>query len=105
MTGKATQEASGPSTTAGWRPVEGEILDGKLAGVEQVWSDWTQSFYPMLEVAKDDGTTVNVHGFHHILRRAILSKRPKIGHRIIITYLGISKTKDDKRNVANYIVQ
>lgn len=89
----------------GWRPTEGDILEGTVSEVSAGWSDYSNSSYPIVTVKQEDGTEKNAHCFHYVLFNAIKSKRPRVGERIRIIYVGQKKTNDGKRNVSIYKVE
>jgi hypothetical protein len=89
----------------GWRPTEGDVITGKIVAVGKAWSDWTNSFYPLVTIHDEDqGKDVDVHAFHHTLQSALMENKPKVGDRVSIAYLGKRATKDGKRQVAIYRV-
>src|SRR6185312_6363883 len=102
MTDQETQS----QTATGWRPSEGSVLVGIVVALERGWSDQgTGRFYPIVTLKQDDGTVTNVHCFHAVLERRMMSLAPQMGDRLRITHLGKSKTKDGKREVTNYTVE
>lgn len=89
----------------GWRPEDGETLKGKVTGLDKGWSDYANAFYPIVQVQKDGSSeVVNVHCFHAVLKRRMLSLSPKIGDKLEITYHGQRDSKDGKRKVSVYTV-
>lgn len=99
-------------TTApqGWRPDEGEVLEGRVISLDKGWSDYRaekgNGFYPIVTLKKGDGTVVNVHCFHAVLERRMLSLTPQIGDKLTITFLGKSPHKTNPRkSVSNYTVE
>lgn len=88
----------------GWRPSPGDVLTGKVSEVGKGWSDYTDSFYPIVTIETDDGKFVNVHCFHEILKQRMLDLRPTIGQEITITCGEKTKTKDGKRSFVTYKV-
>jgi|SRR5215469_10658589 len=90
---------------SGWRPVEGEKIEGKIIDLTRTWSDQSNSWYPIVVLKKGDGSVVNVHCFHYTLRTRLLDRQPKIGDRLIIAFHGKRPTKDGKRTVAIYSVE
>jgi hypothetical protein len=92
-------------TATGWRPNEGDQLVGVVISLDKGWSDYKNSFYPIVTLKSDDGTVTNVHCFHAVLERRMLSLAPAIGDKLRITMQGKSRTKDGKREVTNYTVE
>jgi hypothetical protein len=88
----------------GWRPNDGDVLTGKVHGVSKAWSDWSNSFYPLVTVQTDDGKLVDVHAFHQTLQSRLMELKPEIGTPIEFAFLGKRPTKDGKREVAVYKV-
>ena len=103
------KETATPATvdeeSRGWRPEEGDIVSGHIVAVTKAWSDWTDSFYPLVTIHDTQSDKeVDVHCFHQTLQSALMENRPKVGDKIEIAYLGKRKTRDDKRTVAIYRV-
>jgi len=90
----------------GWRPEEGERVEGKIIDLTRAWSDQgTGGWYPLVVLKKADGSIVNIHCFHHTLRTRLLDRQPKVGERLIVTFHGKRETRDGKRTVAIYSVE
>lgn len=99
-------EQTAPSAeTEGWRPNEGDTIRGPVVNVSRAWSDWTQSYYPLVTI-HDENTDkdVDLHAFHHTLQSRLMEAKPKVGDMLEVTYLGKRATKDGKREVAIYRV-
>ena len=97
--------ASNDNTEAtGWRPSAGDVLTGTVVSIDKGWSDYTDSYYPIVGVREDDGSIVSVHCFHAILQQRMLDLAPEIGTPIEITCQGEKKTKDGKRSFVAYTV-
>lgn len=75
----------------GWRPEPGEKLTGVIVDISEGSSDY--GTYPLLEVQADDGRVVSVHAFHTVLKNELASKKPNVGDRIGIKYVGIPAGK------------
>ncbi len=102
-----TEEKNDTTTTnapEGWRPEPGDMLVGTVAAVSRAWSDWSNSFYPLVTIKDEDGKHTDVHAFHHTLKSRLMEVKPKVGERIEVVYEGKTKTKDGKREVAVYRV-
>lgn len=93
-----------PAETTGWRPQEGDVIEGIVSSVSRAWSDWSQSFYPLVTIRNGKGEDVDVHAFHHTLQARLMEVKPKVGERLEIAYLGKRPTADGKREVAIYKV-
>lgn len=76
----------------GWRPVAGEKLTGVIVDISEGSSDY--GTYPLVEISADDGRTVTVHAFHTVLKNELASKKPNVGDRIGIKYVGIPPGKN-----------
>lgn len=101
---KATP-AQDEAESAGWRPSEGDMVSGPIVAVSKGWSDWTNSFYPLVTIHDEtQDKDVDVHCFHQTLQARLMETRPKVGDLLEITYIGKQKTKDGKREVAIYRV-
>lgn len=87
----------------GWRPEDGDVLTGTVNAVSKAWSEWTNSFYPLVTIDTGD-KLVDVHAFHDVLRSRLMETQPKVGDKLEIAYLGKRPTKDGKREVAVYKV-
>lgn len=99
--GNTTNAATEPQ---GWRPEPGDVLTGTVSGIEKGWSDYTNSFYPIVTVKQEDGTLTSVHCFHEILRQRMIDLRPEIGSEITVTCGERKPTKDGKREFQTYTV-
>jgi hypothetical protein len=94
-----------PAESTGWRPEEGDVLKGKVVSVSRAWSDWTNSFYPLVTIHDETrDEDVDVHAFHATLQSRLMETKPKVGDELEISYLGKRPTKDKKREVAIYRV-
>ena len=92
-------------TPEGWRPEEGSVLVGTVVSLDKGWSDYKSRFYPIVTLRQDDGTVTNVHCFHAVLERRMMSLSPSVGDKLRITMGAKTKTKDGKREVTNYTVE
>lgn len=70
----------------GWKPTAGDVVTGKLQDVVMVEGGY--GAYPMLVLERSDGSEVNVHAFHDVLRNELVRKRPQPGDELTIKYLG-----------------
>jgi hypothetical protein len=67
----------------GWKPVEGDVVVGKVTALTRGWSDYTQSYYPILTIHDEaSNEDVSVHAFHTALRSRLEALRPSIGDRV-----------------------
>jgi hypothetical protein len=81
-------------TAAGWRPGVGDSIVGVVVDLDETLSNYGEGVYPVLTIARDsDGTEVAVHCFHSVLKGEVAKKRPQVGDRIGIKYLGIPEGK------------
>lgn len=105
VTGKTPDEVNRPE---GWRPEPGDELTGKIVDLSIATStqrDRNGNYpqYPLLLIQEEDGHEVFVHCFHQTLQKALLERRPEIGHRIRIKFHGKQTLKSDSaRSVAIY---
>lgn len=89
----------------GWRPNPGDVLKGEVVEIKRAWSDWTDSWYPLVIIRDQTrNENVGVHCFHATLQERLMAARPKIGDELEIAYLGKRPTKDGKREAAIYKV-
>lgn len=95
--------SSGQSTAK--RMEEGEVVEGRVAELDQSWSDYRNRFVPVVVIKQDNGELRTIIAFHEILERKLANRRPRIGDRLKITYHGEQRTKDDKRTVKLYSVE
>lgn len=105
MANKKNAPANTVEETEGWRPEAGDVLTGTVDAVSKAWSDWSNSFYPLLTIKTDDGKLVDVHAFHATLQSRLMELKPKVGDALEIVYIGKRPTKDGKREVAVYKVK
>lgn len=93
------------SIPEGWRPKDGDVIIGTVQEVTKGWSDYTDTYYPIVVIKPDDGDAVSVHAFHAVLRNRLTELRPVVGETLGIKYVGKQKSKDGKRDVTVYIVK
>lgn len=93
-----------PEYAEGWKPKAGDVVEGKVTDVDSAYSTYTNSLYPIVTIQKDDGTEVSVHGFHTVLKKELLKRRPKIGEAIRIVFVGMRKMKNEGMEAAIYKV-
>jgi len=76
-----------------WRPdqEDSDTLIGEVVDIQVGTSDYDP--YPLIVIRTDLGEEKAVHGFHTVLKNELLRKKPQIGERIGIKYLGEQKTK------------
>lgn len=102
------QDATTPTTAQdeaqGWRPEPGDVLTGTVTAIDKGWSDYTNSFYPIVTVRQEDGTLTSLHCFHEILKQRMLDLRPEIGTEITVTCGDRKQTRDGKRSFVTYTV-
>lgn len=91
----------------GWRPESGDVLVGVVQRVEPAWSDFIGGYYPLVVITPESGgDDIAVHCFHDVLRKRMLTLKPKTGERIGIKFHGQQQHKtDNRRTVANYTVK
>lgn len=91
----------------GWRPEEGDTIVGHVTAIDAGWSDWTNSYYPIVTIQPLDESLppVAVHGFHQTLRTKFAQLRPEVGDKIGVKFVRKQPTKDGKRSVAIYGVR
>jgi len=67
----------------GWRPEEGDLVIGKILSMTKGWSDYQQSYYPILVIHNElTDEDIAIHGFHFVMLDRLTSLRPKVGERI-----------------------
>lgn len=90
----------------GWKPEPGDKVVGKVVGLQKGWSDYTDSYYPIV-VIHDEVTDepMTVHGFHFVLKDRLASLRPRLGERIGIKMGDKIPSKDGKRSIQTYTVK
>lgn len=100
---ETTHDAGTLDESTGWRPSPGDTLAGPIVAITKAWSDWTNSFYPLVTIHDEtQDKDIDVHCFHHTLQSRLMETRPKVGDKLEIAYLGKQRTKDGKRTVAVY---
>jgi hypothetical protein len=88
----------------GWRPEEGESLTGKVVSVDTRPSDYGDD-YPLVEVERENGEVVAVHGFHSVLKRELARLRPAPGDTIGIKYFGKAQGRNQTYEKYRVIVE
>src|SRR5438046_64171 len=86
----------------GWKPKDGDEVQGILRAIDKGWSDWSQDFYPILTIEREDGSLVAVHAFHSVLFSRLMTLRPRVGEYVGVKYHGQEKSNDGKRTVSLY---
>lgn len=103
----AETKKDAPDTTEaeGWRPTAGDSLTGTVTEVAKGWSDYTNSYYPIVTIQEDDtNRLISVHCFHEILRQRMMDARPVIGSPLTVKCIGEKETRDGKRKYVAYQV-
>ncbi len=78
----------------GWRPEVGDAVIGTVVDIDEALSNFGEGVYPVITIARDDDSTeVAVHAFHTVLKHEVAKKRPQVGDRIGIKYLGVPQGK------------
>jgi hypothetical protein len=81
---------------------EGDQLVGVVAEVTMAWSDARakgnngDGFYPLVRVDTGDGIILAFHAFSVVSYNEIMEKQPIPGERIVVTYQGLGKKKEDQ---------
>lgn len=87
-----------------WRPEPGDYVAGTLRDVSES-SEGDFGSYIILLIEKQDGTLVQVHCFHTVLRRDVERRLQrgtlKTGDNIAIMYIGESETAGKGKSAAN----
>ncbi len=92
---EAPEEAQDYAT--GWRPKAGDEVAGKVIDITA--TDGGYGVYPIVTLEVEGGGEVAIHAFHTVLRRELARRRPKIGDKLDITYLG---KRDGKPGTQGY---
>jgi hypothetical protein len=74
-----------------WKPEVGDELEGTVLEVDEYEGD--HGPYPVVLVGTDDGKKVTVYGSRSVLMSKLAKKRPRVGDRIGIKYLGYPEGK------------
>lgn len=71
-----------------WRPDQDDpdTLIGQVVAIEVGQSDYGK--YPIIVLRGDSGREKAIHGFHSVLQNELMKKRPQIGERVGIKFLG-----------------
>ena len=71
-----------------WRPDQDDpaTLVGQVISIDVGESDYGR--YPIIVVRKEDGEEKTVHGFHSVLQSELMKKRPQIGEKVGLKFLG-----------------
>ncbi len=72
----------------------GDALAGIIARVDKVPTKFGE--VPVIDVTRDDGTTVSLMLAHTNLRRQVASARPTKGDRVAIVFTGLGDAKPGK---------
>lgn len=87
----------------GWRPKTGDRVAGKVIDITA--TDGGYGVYPIVTLETEGGGEVAVHAFHTVLRRELARRRPKIGDKLEITYLGKRDAKSGTQGYDAYRVK
>lgn len=84
--------------TEAWMPEPGDKVGGTLVDVDEASSDFGD--YPLITIKTPNGSLVNVHAFHTVLRNTLNKKLAKgmlkVGDQIAIMYKGEGEARDGK---------
>lgn len=69
-----------------WLPSEGDTVIGFVSEISVGTSDFGD--YPIVTLTLADGTRAAIHGFHTVLREALIENEPGIGEEIAVKYMG-----------------
>lgn len=104
-----------PKTDDVWIPKdEGAVLEGTVVDIDAAWSkfraaqqpnDPDAGWYPLLTIARDDGSEIKLHGFRTVLYNELLRKQPVIGERITVTFVGEAPARDGMNGAHVYRVR
>lgn len=89
----------------GWRPKEGDVVEGKILDIAQGYSPEQDENYPIITIEdKIQGKPIAVHCFHSVLKTWVLTNQPQLGSIIGIKFLGKKKKKNNpKQEVSEYV--
>ncbi len=85
-TAERTLEERLESTAEPWKPTPGNRLVGQVVDVDSRTTEF--GTYPIITVLTEAGDEFAVHGFHAVLKNEFAKRRPRIGERLGIKYLG-----------------
>jgi hypothetical protein len=92
-----SQIAAMVADAQGWKPEDGDEIEGTVLAVKQAWSDVKNSNYPIVFIMRDSGEVVGVHCFQTVLFNEMLSARPAPGERLYVKRIGVDESKDVKK--------
>jgi len=92
-----SQVAAMVADAQGWKPNDGDEIEGVVVNVKQAWSDVKNGNYPIVFVMRDSGECVAVHCFQTVLFNEMVNARPAPGERIYIKRIGADPDKEVKR--------
>lgn len=73
-------------TPSAWRPEPGDSLIGRVVEIDSRTTEY--GAYPMVTVQIDDGTEVCFHAFHSVAKSELARRRPGVGDKIGVKFLG-----------------
>ena len=78
-----------------WRPETGDVVIGHIVMLKTAGEGTAFGSYPLITIQADnDGSLVNVHAFHTVLRNELMRAEIGVGDRIGIKYMGHSDGGD-----------
>ena len=83
------------SEASGWRPEEGDEVEGVVLGVKMATSDF--GTYPIVFVLGNDDEPVALHCFHTALQNEMTTQRPERGDDVYVKYLGPKSDYDSSK--------
>jgi len=92
-----SQIAAMVADAQGWKPEDGDEIEGTVLAIKQGISDVKQTHegrYPIVFVMRDSGEVVAVHCFQTVLYNEVVAARPKPGERIYIKRIGADPNKE-----------
>lgn len=104
MASKTEKDSTEQQTGNGWRPEPGDTISGKVTDLDMA-ADIGWGPYPIVTIAREDGTEVSVHAFHQTLRSKLEQIRPQIGDPLNVTYIGKQSGKGDSPDYHLYRVR
>lgn len=83
-----SQIAAMTADAQGWKPADGEELQGTVLAIKQGYSDIKNANYPIVFVMKDTGECVAVHCFQTVIENEMKQQRPLPGETLYIKHIG-----------------
>lgn len=83
-----SQIAAMTADAQGWKPEDGDELEGTVLAIKQGYSDVKNANYPIVFVMKDTGECIAIHCFQTVIENEVRQQRPLPGEVLYVKRIG-----------------